>query len=90
MTVTKPQNATLIDSISEGYAAINRRPWLLLLPMLLNVYLWFGAQLSFGPLFNRCAWLLKSIQPRPDRSDTSCRRCMTSCWRTAVWICASS
>jgi hypothetical protein len=63
LTVTKPQNATLIDSISEGYAAINRRPWLLLVPLLLNVYLWFGAQLSFGPLFNNIHSVLKSIQP---------------------------
>lgn len=63
MTVPKPQNATLIDSISEGYAAINRRPWLLLVPLLLNVYLWFGAQLSFGPLFNSVHNVLKSIQP---------------------------
>ena len=63
MTVTKPQNATLIDSITEGYAAINRRPWLLLLPLLLNVFLWFGPQLSFGPLFNNIHGVLKSIQP---------------------------
>jgi hypothetical protein len=63
LTVTKPQNATLIDSISEGYAAINRRPWLLLVPLLLNIYLWFGAQLSFGPLFNSVYSVLKSIQP---------------------------
>jgi hypothetical protein len=63
LTVTKPQNATLIDSISEGYAAINRRPWLLLVPLLLNVYLWFGAQLSFGPLFNNVYSVLRSIQP---------------------------
>ncbi|MEO7912344.1 MAG: hypothetical protein ABIV47_22080 [Roseiflexaceae bacterium] len=63
MTVTKPQNATLIDSISEGYIAINRRPWLLLLPLLLNVYLWFGPQLSFGPLFTNVHEVLKSMQP---------------------------
>jgi hypothetical protein len=36
---------------------------LLLLPLLLNIYLWFGPQLSFGPLFNNVHGVLKSIQP---------------------------
>jgi hypothetical protein len=63
LTITKPQNATLIDSISEGYAAINRRPWLVLVPILLNLFFWFGPALSFGPLFTDISSLLKSIQP---------------------------
>jgi hypothetical protein len=63
LTVTKPQNATLIDSISEGYAAINRRPWLVLMPIVLNLYLWFGAQLSFAPMIDNLSSLLKGIQP---------------------------
>ncbi|HET9222393.1 MAG TPA: hypothetical protein VFO07_07815 [Roseiflexaceae bacterium] len=50
MTVNKPQTTSLIDTISEGYAAINRRPWLVLLPLLLNLYIWYGTQLSFAPL----------------------------------------
>lgn len=50
MTIKKPQTTTLIDTFSQGYAAINRRPWLVLVPILLNLYLWFGAHLSFGPL----------------------------------------
>jgi hypothetical protein len=50
LTVNKPQTTSLIDTISEGYAAINRRPWLMLLPLLLNLYIWFGTQLSFAPL----------------------------------------
>src|SRR5919108_2490250 len=50
LTIKKPQTTTLIDTFSEGYAAINRRPWLVLVPILLNLYLWFGAHLSFGPL----------------------------------------
>ena len=63
MTVTKPQNATLIDSISEGYAAINRRPWLLLLPILLNLYLWFGTPLSLEPLVDDFVRALQRVQP---------------------------
>jgi hypothetical protein len=50
LTIKKPQTASLIDTFSEGYSAINRRPWLVLLPIVLNVYIWFGTQLSFAPL----------------------------------------
>jgi hypothetical protein len=63
LTITKPQNATLIDSLSEGYAAINRRPWLLLVPILLNLYLWFGAPLSLGPLISDVVGTLRRAQP---------------------------
>ena len=63
MTIAKPQNATLIDSISEGYAAINRRPWIVLISILLNLYLWFGPQLSLGPLITSAVNTLKSAQP---------------------------
>ncbi len=28
MTASKPQNATLIEMLSEGYAVVNRRPWI--------------------------------------------------------------
>ncbi|MBK9943108.1 MAG: hypothetical protein IPP13_15990 [Kouleothrix sp.] len=63
MTIPKPQNATLIDSISEGYAAINRRPWIILIPVLLNLYLWFGPQLSLGPLVTSAIDTLKRAQP---------------------------
>lgn len=63
MTIVTPQNATLIDSISEGYAAINRRPWIILLPILLNVYLWFGPQLSLGPLITGAVGALRQMQP---------------------------
>ncbi len=63
MTITKPQNATLIDSISEGYGAINRRLWLVLIPLALNLYLWFGAQLSLAPLITSIANTLKSVNP---------------------------
>jgi hypothetical protein len=63
LTASKPQTATLIDTLSEGYAAVNRRPWLLVVPMLLNLYLVFGAQLSFAPLFTSLSGLMQRMQP---------------------------
>jgi hypothetical protein len=59
LTVNKPQTTSLIDTISEGYAAINRRPWLVLLPLLLNLYIWFGTQLSFAPLLTDLSTLMR-------------------------------
>src|SRR5215510_2003284 len=59
LTVNKPQTTSLIDTLSEGYAAINRRPWLVLLPLLLNLYIWFGTQLSFAPLLTDLSALMR-------------------------------
>jgi hypothetical protein len=59
LTIKKPQTTSLIDTFSEGYAAVNRRPWLVLLPLLLNVYIWFGTQLSFAPLLTDMAALVR-------------------------------
>jgi len=59
LTIKKPQTASLIDTFSEGYAAVNRRPWLVLLPILVNLYIWFGTQLSFEPLLTDFSALLR-------------------------------
>jgi hypothetical protein len=59
LTIKKPQTTTLIDTMSEGYAAVNRRPWLVLLPLLLNLYIWFGTQLSFAPLLTDMAAFMR-------------------------------
>ncbi len=63
MTASKPQTATLIDMLGEGYAVVNRRPWLLILPLLLNLYLVFGAPLSFAPLLDSLSGLMQRMQP---------------------------
>jgi hypothetical protein len=40
----------VIETLSAGYAAVNRQPWVLLLPVLLNVFLWLGPRVSYSPL----------------------------------------
>jgi hypothetical protein len=40
----------VIETLSAGYAAVNRQPWVLLLPVLLNLFLWLGPHVSFSPL----------------------------------------
>lgn len=48
LSVAKPQNAGLVDTISAGYRAIHRRPWALLIPAGLSTYLWVGQPLALG------------------------------------------
>jgi hypothetical protein len=43
----------VIDTLSAGYGVINRHPWLLLLPILLDLFLWLGPQYSIGRLVSR-------------------------------------
>ena len=43
----------VIDTLSAGYGVVNRHPWLLLLPILLDLFLWLGPQYSIGRLVSR-------------------------------------
>jgi hypothetical protein len=40
----------VIETLSAGYAAVNRQPWVLLLPIFLNLFLWLGPHVSYSPL----------------------------------------
>ncbi len=42
----------VIDSLSLGFSFIIRYPWLLLLPLLLDVFLWRGPRISLSPLLD--------------------------------------
>jgi hypothetical protein len=49
LTVAKPRKPTLIDTISAGYTVLNRRLWVVVIPIALDVYIWFGSSLSLAP-----------------------------------------
>jgi len=44
------QPTGVIETLSAGYSAVNHHLWVLLLPVLLDVFLWFGPHVSFSPL----------------------------------------
>ena len=69
MAISKPQNATVIESLSDGFRAINRRPWLVLVPLAVNLFLWFGVQLSFEPLVDSFYRLLQQLPQEPTAGD---------------------
>lgn len=60
-----PQSASIIDTLSEGYRAIHRRPLTLLLVLALNLILLFSAPVSFAPLFERLDGFLTRLANDP-------------------------
>jgi hypothetical protein len=44
------QPTGVIETLSAGYSAVNHHLWILLLPILLDVFLWFGPHVSYSPL----------------------------------------
>jgi hypothetical protein len=40
----------VIDTLSAGFGLINRRLWLILLPIALDLFLWYGPRLSIAPV----------------------------------------
>lgn len=52
MSVAKPQKPGLIDTISAGYGTLLTQPWVLVVPVLLDLAFWLGVRLSFAPLWS--------------------------------------
>lgn len=52
------QRIGIIDTISLGYGLVNRRPWLIVLPVLLDLLLWLGPRLSMQPTTEALAGFL--------------------------------
>jgi hypothetical protein len=51
VTLARSQPRSLIETISAGYAVLNRRWGVLALPLALDLYFWLGARVSFAPFF---------------------------------------
>lgn len=73
---------TLIDTISEGFAAINKRPWLVLIPIVLNAYLWFGTQVSFAPFLSDTVAMLERLQQQSQ--DPAQSEMQKEFWQTVI------
>jgi len=50
----------LIDTLSSGFKVVQRRPWLILPPVLLDLWLWLGPRWSIQPLADS---LLRLLSP---------------------------
>jgi hypothetical protein len=43
----------VIDTLTSGYTTVNKRIWVLLIPILLDAFLWLGPQISLAPVVDR-------------------------------------
>jgi len=59
--VTKQQPIGIIQSLSSGFDTVARHPDLMLLPILLDAFLWLGPRLSAYPLFRSMIDLLQVL-----------------------------
>lgn len=50
MSIAKPGNVSLIDTLSAGYRVLHRRLWVLAIPAAVSAYLWLGAPVALGPV----------------------------------------
>lgn len=60
---------SIVDILSDAYGALNRAPWVLLVPLLINAYLWFGTGVSIAPILAQTSAMVREIQP--DGASTS-------------------
>lgn len=45
-----PDLKRVIDTLSAGFEAVTKRPWIILIPILLDLILWLGPHLSLQPI----------------------------------------
>ncbi|MHB0871568.1 MAG: DUF7847 domain-containing protein [Chloroflexota bacterium] len=43
----------VIDTLSAGYETVNRHPWVIAIPVLVDLFFWLGPHLSLAPLVQR-------------------------------------
>lgn len=43
----------VVDTLSAGYATVNRHPWIIAVPVLLDLFFWFGHHLSLALLVQK-------------------------------------
>lgn len=59
MQNTEQKPLSVIDALASGFELVLRHPWLLILPVLLDLFLWLGPQISAKPLFEQAIPLLE-------------------------------
>lgn len=67
----------VIDSLSAGFGVVNQRPWLILLPVLLDLFFLFGPRVSVAPIVGHLLaqpGIERAFAARSDQSIEATRR----------------
>ncbi len=59
----------VIDALSAGFALVIHRPWLLILPVALDLFLWLGPQARAKPVFDQVIALLNASAAQSGAPD---------------------
>ena len=59
----------VIEALSAGFDAVLRHPWLLLIPVLLDVFLWVGPRLHAPQLYQSFAPTLRQMTAQMTTSE---------------------
>jgi hypothetical protein len=83
----------VIETLSAGYGAVNRHLWVLLLPILVDVFLWIGPHVSYSPLVDpvvsRATDVAQQVAAGPRRAPRN-PELVTSLNQTQQWLIARS
>ena len=60
----------VVESLSSGFELIWQNPWILLVPISLDLFLWLGPQINVKPLFQQALVLLDLSVPANTPADT--------------------
>lgn len=63
MQNTEQKPLSVIDALASGFELVLRNPWILILPVLLDLFLWLGPQISAKPLFEQAIPILDQTLP---------------------------
>lgn len=66
-----PKHTSIIDILSEAFAILNRSPWIVLVPLLFNMYLWFVPGVSLAPVLEQTAQIMRELptDSTPEMTD---------------------
>jgi hypothetical protein len=86
------QPSGVIETLSAGYTAVNRQLWVLMLPILLDVFLWLGPHVSYsplvGPVVTQAAEWTRQVVLGPRRGPTTSPELVGSLDDSRQWLIA--